>query len=52
MPVCQFLEHQITDSDHTLSGLSGPIRQNIKTPNKYSVVVVFKKSELIRTILL
>ena len=37
MPICQFLEHQIADSDYTLSGLSGSTTQNVETPNKYSV---------------
>ena len=37
MSVSQFLEHQIADPDHTLSGLSGTSTQNIKTLNKYTV---------------
>ena len=37
MSICQFLEHQITDSDFTLSGFSGSTTQNIETPNKYTV---------------
>ena len=37
MQFCQFLEHQIADSDYTLSGLSGSTTQNVETPNKYSV---------------
>ena len=37
MPVCQFLEHQVADSDYTLSGLSDSTTQNVETPNKYSV---------------
>ena len=37
MPICPILEHQIADSDYTLSGLLGSTTQNIETPNKYSV---------------
>ena len=37
MPICQFLELQIANSDYTLSGLSGSTTQNVETPNKYSV---------------
>ena len=37
MSIYQFLEHQITDSDYTLPGLSGSTTQNIETPDKYSV---------------
>ena len=37
MPFCQFLEHQIADSDYTLSGLSGSTIENVEAPNKYSV---------------
>ena len=37
MSICQFPEHQIEDSDYTLSDLSGSTKQNTETPNKYSV---------------
>ena len=44
IPICQFLEHQIVDSDYTLSGLFGAATQNIETPNKYSVDIKFRSS--------
>ena len=40
MPICPLVEHQIADSDYTLSGLSGlpgSTTQNIETPNKHTV---------------
>ena len=55
MPICQFLEHQIADSDYTLSGLSGSTTQNVETPNKYSVdakLLLKVLVQVIRTILL
>ena len=55
MPKCQFLEHQIADSDYTLSGLSGSTTQNVEIPNKYSVdakLLLKVLVQVIRTILL
>ena len=46
MPICQFLEHQIANSDYGFSGLSGSTTQNIETANKYIVNGKFLVLEL------